>query len=272
VAWVALVVGLVVVGAVGVVVWARDDGGGSGGPSARTLASGVGLVQLLDCKGKPLRAQGHTVSGSGFLVGEQVVMTAEHGLLPLEAKYACGVRVRFGDEWYQANGFKVWRKGDGDWRGVDLAAMTLSRPATGHIFAFAHGDQLVGSQVTAIGYPLGGPLRFTSGPVTRRLMDYGIPTLAARLEIEGGNSGGPIVDENGDVVSVVSRIVIWANLSPDGKHHHGGIDLWRWWGESIRTDLCGAYPDGGVPGCAGDDASLQPKRVSTPIREATFSP
>lgn len=57
---------------------------------------------------------------------------------------------------------------------------------------------------------LGGSLRESKGVVTKKLMEYGKPTLAVRFtpEIQGGESGGPILNDRGEVVSVLSRAVV----------------------------------------------------------------
>ncbi|MGH3030119.1 MAG: trypsin-like serine peptidase [Gaiellaceae bacterium] len=260
-----VVVLLVVVAAVfAVVVGARlikDEAAESGGArslplkSFDELASGVVLIEILDCQGEPLIVsdgiEEHRVTGSGFLVGSRVVMTAEH-MIPVRSGGACGMRVRVGDHSYDVAEMTAWGEpGDDDRRGIDVATLTLARDAPGHIFEFAAETERVGSRLAVLGYPLGGPLRISKAVITRKVTDYDKPRLAAKItpEAEGGNSGGPIVNDRGEVVSVVSGIVIYANLTNDGTHRGGGIDIPLWWGESVRNDLCRAHPDGGIPGC-----------------------
>jgi S1-C subfamily serine protease len=249
--------GCAVVAALGAVVGcgggSKSVGGAGSGVPPQTfaqVASGVGLVEDLDCRGRPLSVSGHRVTGTGFLVGSRVVLTAEHGVWVGEHRRACRMRVRLGDRSYDVVGVKVWAdRGKADRRGVDLATLRLSRPASGHVFEVARSGARVGSAVAALGYPLGLPLSFSQGLLAKKIVDYGEPTLAARMVIEGGNSGGPIVDSRGQALGVVQRIVVYANLTTDGTTLWGGIDLARWWGASARTDLCRAYPDGGIPDC-----------------------
>ena len=60
-----------------------------------------------------------------------------------------------------------------------------------------------------------------------------------------------MLNSRGEVVSVLSRIITTANLTSDGSHHWGGIDVPAWWGDDVTSDLCDAYRDGGIPGCDG---------------------
>jgi hypothetical protein len=48
--------------------------------TATEVASGVGVIQPLDCRGRPIRYAGLTANGSGFLIGSRLVMTVEHGI------------------------------------------------------------------------------------------------------------------------------------------------------------------------------------------------
>jgi S1-C subfamily serine protease len=64
-----------------------------------------------------------------------------------------------------------------------------------------------GSPVTAVGYPLGGPLTLSEGVVIDRVAGdvYGLPgdVLQVTATVEPGNSGGPLLDAQGRVVAVV---------------------------------------------------------------------
>jgi S1-C subfamily serine protease len=241
---------------------AGEDGSGVPPRTFAQVASGVGLVEDLDCRGRPLRVSGHRVTGTGFLVGSRVVLTAEHGIRVGEHRSACRMRVRLSDRSYNVVDAKVWAdRGKVERRGVDLATLRLSRPASGHVFEVARSGARVGSAVAALGYPLGLPLSFSQGVLRKKILDYGEPTLAAKMVIEGGNSGGPIIDGRGRALGVVQRIVVYANLTNDGTTLWGGIDLARWWGASARTDLCRAYPDGGIPDC-------DPSKVGPPTKLA----
>ena len=215
-----------------------------------------------------MRFSGHKLTGTGFLVGSRVVMTAEHGVWVRPDQRVCRMRVRLSGRWYEAEDMTAWsERGESDRRGIDLATLRLFRAAPGHIFKIAPRSEPVGSAVAALGHPLGGPLSISRGVLTKKVVDYGKPQLAAKMKVEGGNSGGPIVNRRGEVLGVVQRIVVWANLSSDGHSRHGGIDLPRWWGASARSDLCRTYPDGGIPGCDPSSVGAATK-VSIPLRRS----
>jgi S1-C subfamily serine protease len=62
-----------------------------------------------------------------------------------------------------------------------------------------------GDRVTAVGYPLGGPLTLSRGSVVGKVFDHqlGIDVLRMTARIEHGNSGGPLLDSEGRVIAVV---------------------------------------------------------------------
>src|SRR4051812_47999118 len=72
-------------------------------------------------------------------------------------------------------------------------------------------DPKPGQKVTAVGYPLGGPLTLSPGRVVRYLdgnsLPAGIafagPVLQVSSRIKHGNSGGPLLDARGRVVGVI---------------------------------------------------------------------
>ncbi len=238
---------------------------GEASASPEEIRTGAALMQALDCDGKPLvvsdGVNDHVVSGSGFLVGSRVLMGVEH-MIPPQPGLICGFRARLDGRWYDVSEVKIWsERGEEDRRGIDLATALLVEDAPGHIFRFAEQSPPVGAKLTLLGHPLGGDLRASAVTVTRRLMDYGKPTLAAKIapSIQGGDSGGPIVNDRGEVVSVLSRTVITANLTADGSARYGGVDIARWWGDAVRSDLCRAYPDGGIPDC--DSATNEAKKA-----------
>ena len=136
-------------------------------------------------------------------------------------------------------------------------------------FASLSTGPSVGSAVAALGYPLGLPLSISQGIVRRVFRDYGIPTLAARIVIEGGNSGGPIINSRGEAVGLVSRVFPVANPNRDGPNLNGGIDFSRWWGNAAERDLCLTHPAAGVPGCdeaTGETTALANVPIDLPPR------
>lgn len=91
---------------------------------------------------------------------------------------------------------------------VDLAAVTRSDRLPP---ALPLGvDPVPGDLVRALGYPGGGAFTATDGWLIeyRDGSQYGRPgmVLATSVEVEPGNSGGPLVDADGKVVGVVFAI------------------------------------------------------------------
>lgn len=270
----AILVGLAIVAAAFVAIAIAQTRSGSesrGGaiPTIEELKSGVGRAETLKCDGSPFRVGGHAVAGSGFLVGSRVVMTAEHGMYVGLDEPACKMRVRLGGETYQVTSVRVWsdtKKSDSYGRlGIDLATLTLDRDADGHIFELAPGEAPPGARVATLGYPMGGPLKIARGTVTHNVIDRKTPSIATTLDILGGNSGGPIFNDRGQVVSVVSRIVVSGSLTKDGNNRSGGVDLRRWWGDNALRDLCLIYPNHGLPDC-DDSSSGTTTKIPIPLQ------
>lgn len=252
---VVLLVLVLAAAAVAAVVIARGPDADTAIPTLEEVKSGIGRVETLNCDGTPVTFGDHAATGSGFLIGSRVVMSAEHGMWVARDTPACKMRVRFGDEIYPVTNVRVWgepgQKDMYERRGVDLATLTLARPVEDrHVFQFASEGAPKGASVLTAGYPLGGPLKVSRGTVYRNLPDYGVPAVATNLDTDGGSSGGPIFTDKGEVISVVSRIVISGSLTLDKSSRSGGIDLPRWWGPDVLGDLCRIYGDGGIPDCA----------------------
>jgi S1-C subfamily serine protease len=70
-----------------------------------------------------------------------------------------------------------------------------------------------GDVLTAVGYPLGGPLTLSEGTVVDRVdgADYlGVPGTVMRITapIQKGNSGGPVLDRRGRIVGIVYALEV----------------------------------------------------------------
>ena len=74
------------------------------------------------------------------------------------------------------------------------------------------GRAAPGSEIAAVGYPLGGPLTVSRGTVIDRVQGEGFgvqgPVVRISAEIQPGNSGGPLLDRRGRVAGVVYAIEI----------------------------------------------------------------
>jgi S1-C subfamily serine protease len=71
---------------------------------------------------------------------------------------------------------------------------------------------VAGDSITAVGYPLGGPLTLSTGTVVDRTdgSDFGVPGQVVRLtaNVLPGNSGGPVLDRKGRIAAIVYAIEI----------------------------------------------------------------
>lgn len=204
------------------------------------IANGVVLVRTFNCRGVP------TGSGSGFFVGEFVVMTARHVM-----RHACRAKVRVDGRWIRVKSSSWWRTGAGSkGRVEDLATLRLAEPTYGYIFDFRRSPPRRGTNLAMLGHPLGNRLSMTQGPLFARFWVGKVPVIAVRMLSAEGASGAPIVDDNGDVVGIVQ--VGLGKRDFLGQRTAGlilGIDLSAWWKGRARINLCRAYPLGGIPGC-----------------------
>jgi S1-C subfamily serine protease len=139
-------------------------------------------------------------TGSGWAVDSHTLVTNRHVL--------AGAAVLEMSTW---NGTSI----DGDvaaaeeGRLVDVGIATVPQrlPVVGRIGPAARS----GDAVTAVGYPLGGPLTLSHGRVVRYLdgrtldpsiaFDGQVMELTAR--VKHGNSGGPVLDRHGRVVGII---------------------------------------------------------------------
>ena len=136
-------------------------------------------------------------TGSGFAVGEGVIVTNRH---VIEDANTISLNTWDGSSF------------DASVQGIeytdDLALVRTGRrlPLAGQL---ASDDPNTGEDVTVVGYPLGGQQELAPGRVVdyaRLDTDEGPRVLRLSAEIWPGNSGGPVLDSNGQVVGVVFAI------------------------------------------------------------------
>lgn len=143
-------------------------------------------------------------TGSGALVAENLILTAAHVVDDYSS-----VQLQIGDQ-------AVVGEVIGFSKEEDLALVKANRPLRGHVFEIHAETPPVGTAVAALGYPLSGPLSF-AGPgnisthgesidLTDR--DGEIAEIAEVIRIStptnGGNSGGPVIDEEGRIAGIHS--------------------------------------------------------------------
>lgn len=133
--------------------------------------------------------------GSGFAIAEHVFVTNRHvigGAAVLQVSTFDGhdIEVATAGAAVIADLALVWTK--------------EALPAT---IALATENPVIGAHVTAVGFPLGGPLTTTHGKVLGYAPDplgfSALPMMLNDAPIESGSSGSPLINDDGRLVGVV---------------------------------------------------------------------
>lgn len=153
-------------------------------------SAGVVKIEVTTC-------DGGGGSGSGFIVAPNLVATVAHvvdGARTISVRGTGGV-VR------------------GELVGVDdrreLALVRTVKPFSGYVLSFSRVNPEVTDQISVIGYPLGRPLSTSVGRVSAldQRVDFELLTLEGMIQTDAavnpGNSGGPMLDVEGNVVGLV---------------------------------------------------------------------
>lgn len=138
-------------------------------------------------------------TGSGFLVDPTTIITARH---VVEGASTIEVETWDGTDLAVAEAQEAQL--------VDLGIIRLATPVDIAPLAVALADPHQGGDVVAIGYPEGNQLKSTDGEVLGYFNDVQYGSLGRIMRftspIKPGNSGGPLLSAEGDVVGVVYAI------------------------------------------------------------------
>jgi len=138
-------------------------------------------------------------TGSGFALGPNLLVTNRHVIAGADALEVSTWNGRT----HEVSTAVVGVLGD-----VGFAIVEGRLPFVGR---FGRAPR-VHEPVTAVGYPLGGPLALSPGAVIDRVDGgpFNVPGTVVRLtaEIRPGNSGGPLLDRRGRIVGIVYAIEV----------------------------------------------------------------
>ena len=167
------------------------------------------------CKGEPFFEQNTGAFCSGFLISDELIVTAGHCVPDLkscgEASYVFGYRISVpgvlpsavpaSDVYSCAELIHTQSPSDG----ADFAIVRLDRKVTGHapLVVRSSGGVKAGDKMTLLGYPEGLPLKVADGAVVRSAAKPGF--FVANSDSYGGNSGSAVVNS---VTHVVEGVLV----------------------------------------------------------------
>ena len=182
--------------------WGEPGGRGGVGPFAMN-SKGVWEPEFLDS----LRATfatapvaPSTLSGTGFLIGKSIVVTASHVVAGRQS-----IHVHIGSD-AGARAARIVATDEAN----DLAVLRIAPPTPGPALPLILDRQpAIGTRVYVLGFSfsevLGGKLQIVGGLVSSTSGPGGDPRfLQLDAGVNPGMSGGPVVDEHGQVIGVVS--------------------------------------------------------------------
>ena len=131
-------------------------------------------------------------TGSGFALDAHTLLTNRHVLAGADR-----VEVSTWDgHLLRASTAKVGALVD-----LGIASVSGSLPSAGTGFSEPHR----GERIAVVGFPLGGPLTFSSGRILDFVDGWRVPGKVMRItaHVESGSSGSPVLDADGKVVGIV---------------------------------------------------------------------
>lgn len=178
------------------------------GPPDPTLASSPAVEQVRDSvlkvRGRAPSCQ-RALEGTGFVIGPGLVMTNAHVVAGTDD---VGVEVLDGNGDIDELGGEVVLYDPA----VDIAVLSIP-DLDAPTLAFRPAPAQAGEDAIVLGYPLDGPFTASAAKVRQRItlqgpdiyddgeVDRDVYTV--RAVVRSGNSGGPMIDRDGQVVGVV---------------------------------------------------------------------
>lgn len=231
---------------------------------APTLARLIAQVRPSVVRVTTTTCEGQGV-GSGFILGDRFVATVFHVV-----DGASDITIR------TPAGAKSVATVVGYDRDRDLALLRANESFSGRVLRFANTATPVGGDVVALGFPLGLPFTATKGTITG--LHRGIDVEGTRYRdllqtdapVNPGNSGGPILNTEGDVVAMVVAGGPGYDGIGFGIPAKRAESLLRAWSESPSpTDVSG---DCGTPAPAPESAPLpQPSQTAPAPQEVSLA-
>ena len=153
--------------------------------------------------------------GSGFVIDDGVLLTAEHVV-----RGAHTVKLTFGDG-LQINGLV-----ESVSKSRDVARIRFPASHIREVLNVRTANIKIGEDVYSYGAPLGlaGTLRKGIVSSFRRSSDGSFNLIQSDVGTNVGNSGGPLLDENYDVIGVTSFIYTNQNSADEGLNFFVPID------------------------------------------------
>jgi len=145
-------------------------------------------------------------TGSGFIFSTDGFVVTNHHVI--EDATRVEVDVKIGEEWKSVEAEVVAFDA-----ASDLAILKIDPKAIGHIRSIPYSinpdPANLGTKVFTLGFPetdvLGSELKFTEGSVSSRSGFKGnVTTYQISVPLHPGNSGGPLFNEEGDLIGVVN--------------------------------------------------------------------
>lgn len=178
-------------------------------PTTLVTQKPINQVEQAMIRFRNISCEGVSV-GSGFAIDPHRIVTNRH--------VAGGADELFAETW---DGRKLHVTDTKISPDNDLAVVTVSDTLT-HTLPLAKADPVSHLNVSAVGYPLGRALRADDGSIIETvtsdlssddaLVNFGEPrAVMFNARIRHGNSGGPLVNEDGTVVGIVYRVLSLAD-------------------------------------------------------------